>query len=48
MLSDYNPRAWPPKQRRLARQALSLQLGAEHERDLVQPLSNRLDAAKNG
>ena len=35
-------------QRRLARQALSLQLGAEHERDLVQPLSNRLDAAKNG
>src|SRR5262249_46227449 len=35
-------------QRRLARQALSLQLGAERERDLVQPLSNRLDAAKSG
>src|SRR5262249_26962892 len=35
-------------QHRLARQALSLQLGAERERDLVQPLSNRLDAAKYG
>jgi integrase len=35
-------------QRRLARQALSLQLGAERERDLVQPLSNRGGAAKTG
>src|SRR5262249_39302257 len=33
---------------KLARQELSLQLRAERERDLVQPLSNRLDAAKSG
>src|SRR5215813_13512923 len=35
-------------QRRLARQALNLQLRAERERDFVQPLSNRPDAAKSG
>jgi integrase len=35
-------------QRRLARQALSIQLGAEREHEPVQPLSNRLDAAKSG
>jgi len=35
-------------QAKLSRQALALQLGAERERDLVQPLSNRLDAAKSG